>query len=393
MTHILFVLLVATFWAPAPLQSQVLEDWGNPFTLGGSTIGPTLTATTRFSGRFTAQDGLTADQVIFRTGLINGTPSMRITIHADDDGVPGNQIATTNTIDLTSANSNGSISANLTSNAVLTAGEVYHFVYEPVSVDATNTIVIAATSGSDIRWSPKTGNLDPELNRLFSTNSGATWSENANQANATMQHFALRNSTTLAVEGQVIAALYFGGSDGIGDQRQHGQQFIYEGPDKHFAEEITLRLAQGTGTALGELRLQIFDNDDTLLRDQLLLADGSSLATSFDLYTFAFDNPLQLDQGESYRMVLLSPTSNANSYRAYTPRTLFSGYNEGTFQGTDGFAVFSLNGGSSFTSLFDGDMYFNFTLNPVPEASSLALLAVAGLLVLARRHRRKTGLH
>jgi len=373
-------------------QAQILDTWGNSFIYGGSTQAPTLSSTSRFDGRFTAQSDITADQVVFRTQTIVGNPSMRVEIYGDNGGgLPGALLGQTGTINLSSADNTSGIQANLLSNVELVAGSVYHVVYVPVSVDASNTITIPIVGGSNITWSPQTGNLDPAQNRLFSTNSGGSWTVgNSNQSNASMLSFALRNSISSAVAGQVVNASYSTSLAGIGSTTQQGQHFVYEGPGGYEAQEITLRLASGGGTGLGELRLSLFDSNNQLLLDQLLLADASDLTGSFANYTFALDSAVLLTNGDSYQMVLHSSDSTGDSYRTYVQRTLFGGYNEGTFQGTDAFALYSTNSGTDFSERLDGDMYFELGIDPVPEPSSFALIAFAflGRLMLARGKRR-----
>lgn len=373
------------------VPAQILESWGNPFLYGGSTAAPELAATTRFDGRFTAQKDLTADQVVFRTGTVTGTPSMRIEVYSDDAGLPGTLVGQTATIALSSGNSNSSVQANLLAGVSLTAGSVYHFVYVPVSVDANNRILIPTVSGSNITWSPQTGLADPAQNRLFSTNSGSSWTvANANQSNASMPSFALRNSTSLEVAGQVINASYLTTNASIGASTLQGQQFVYEGVDGYFTDEITLRLATGAGSGTGALMLSLLDASDQVLFSQSLVANASELTGTFTDYTFTLDTQVSLAEGDTYRFVLSSPDSAADSYRTYIQRTLFSGYNDGTFQGTDGFAVLSTNSGTSFTSRLDGDVYFSLGMNAVPEptTASLTILFSAGL-ILARRKRRE----
>lgn len=341
--------------------------------IGGSSGSTIISSTQTFlSCRFTADESITVDRFAIHLGSTIGNPAVVVRLRPDAGGIPG-AVSLASVTQYPGALGAVAFEGAFGNSVSLTNGLVYHLVVNvtnATTVGVTNSFTARHLTGADFSLTPKTGRPDPMLNRLVSSDGGATWSPPAQQTNGTICVFALGNAIGQAV-GQPLGQAYT--TPGVGGALTRGQRFIYDGGLNYGVTSITVRVNKGAGNAADNLRVFILNNALNIISSNVLLSAGFTNTVAAN-YSVGLTNALMLTNGAVYNLVLESSGSSANSYVLYLPASILSNQFAATYQGTNGTAVngsglTTLNNTSTATTAYD--MFFELKTLHIPPSGTI----------------------
>lgn len=359
-------------------------NFGFTFSYSGSGSAQMLTNTSWNDLRFTATKDITVDRFAMVVGSAVGDPRLLVSLQADNAGNPsGTSLA--NTV-LAPGALAGNLYGSFGSSVSLTKGTVYHIVTSVTNGSSANSLTLRALNGAVLSRSPQTGAPDPSLNRLWSVNSGSTWTP-YNQTNASVIVVALGNSSGEAV-GQPESAAYTGFA--VATNSVRGERFIWNGNTGDSVTSVTLRVSKGTGDAADNLNVLFLNSSLQILSSNLFLSAGFT-NTAVNNYTINLNTPLVLTNGLTYNLVAQSARSSASSYQMLAMGVPLTNMFDASFGGTNDYAIT----GTGLTSLYNAgdsstayDAWFDLGIVSIPEPTTLGI-ALLGLGALAlRRHAR-----
>ncbi|MBU0706826.1 hypothetical protein KKG41_00455 [Patescibacteria group bacterium] len=347
------------------------DYWGNQFVTDSISGIGNLTGNTLKAGiKFTAQNGGQLDA--FRVNIYTRAtpPTYRFGIQSDSSGDPsGTWLAGTggdSYVDISPASTGWQTVTFTTSpddRPTLVAGTVYHIVVEY----QTGTIGLSNYIGL-LRLDPRNQLIpyrmadDTAADTEFYN--GASWSAQDEQpvyyldyATATDEGAAYIN----AIQGTV----YKSGSTYVAKS----ERFTVYGNSKQ-VDSVGVYVKKSTaGTPSADLLYEIIDSSDTSL-DSGTLVTAASASTSLTWETASLSSSVDLDAGETYRILVYSDTTTSCYYKVGLDyNTNSSPYNDISYNGTDSVYGYcsdtdcTVNANYNHANYYD--MSFRFTVEKI----------------------------
>jgi hypothetical protein len=263
--------------------------------------------------RFTAQSSKSVNKVHIYINSITGTsPTYRVGLQGDSSGEPsGTWLGATNQAyqDMTPSAS-GWITLTLNETASLTSGTVYHIVvqYQSGTINGSNYSSFRILYPKILyqHSNESTNNIsfsDSNLARLF--NSGSIWS-----VSPTYGPFFIIEYTDTNLSG---CAMTFTGIAINNSNTIYGEQITIDTANQD-VETIGFYVKK-SGTPDDDLEYEIREASSpyTILRSGTLAASGD-ITTSYAWYDANLSSTLTLTNGNSYKIVLRSPSISSGIY-------------------------------------------------------------------------------
>ncbi|MFA6410428.1 MAG: hypothetical protein WCW26_02515 [Candidatus Buchananbacteria bacterium] len=331
--------------------------WGNEFlvTQLGQT-GDIDDSNKKVSLRFTARQSKLVNQIRVYQASTSGLGTFRVGLQADNgSGQPsGTYLASGTYLNIL----NGWQSVTISPNIALVKDKIYH-------------IVISRQSGSTkaYRFSLPQNNFwtydnlaDPNLNVLWTTNGGTTWSVLAKTPIFVLRYtdntFNGMPCHNFITDNNSYSRIY--------GNRQRGQSFIYSGDDLEVSGASFYVRKRSASAPEDDLYVSLYSLSDNLELASSTLATASQITDSYSWQTANFAKTKILTNGKEYRISLYSPLTSSNlAYDIYVmENTNNSVYNNLNYLGTEARYSLTNNGGNSWNYYNQYDSAFRLIYYP-----------------------------
>ena len=316
------------------------------------------------SYRFTAQNTKTAERVrVYVSVLVGTSPSYRIGLQADNDGVPSGTFLAYGDFQPNSTTWWDVLLPSGTANLV--EGNVYHLVVQYLSgtINVSNTMGLRHTA-PDNNIIPYDNSLDPA--RAVLQNSGAGWEIRDDKNPVFMIGYT--DSTYEGTPYYLINNSIVNGTEWASQEHQVEETLV--------VKTIGFYVNKATAvTPADDLYYEIRDASETVLRSGILVTK-EDITQNYTWHDVSLSSPLQLDAGSNYRFVVNSPLSNTTDHykirRTYANNDAISiGL---TYLGNTSKFSASSNSGSTWIATEYRDLVFRFSYepyNPPPNAPTI----------------------
>jgi hypothetical protein len=350
---------------PAPPPTEVY--YGNLFGLKTSVpYYPSLnTATKKFAIRFTPQRSATVSKIHIYATAAGSPPSYTIGLQTDNNGFPSGNYISASTVTTTTS---WWVEVDIPDVPVI-QGTTYYIVVSSGTAEPTSSNYIYVRSGLPL-------NKFLPLSPLIIDTAASVLDYDISQPSSWVLKDFQPIYTLEYTDGKVEGNPYVGFADytqtGISwwevcGSTVVGQEFVVEDSTRYVSHIGVYVIKKGSPK--DNLYYGIYDITDgssVMIDSGVVATAGEIITTDYQWVEKPLSNVFTLTKDRKYRITFYSPnsTSQLNSYLICVPNTVSANtkYTQLSWGGTNGYAVKSLNNGSTFSSYSTRDLTFRFKI-------------------------------